>query len=127
MRALLLPGAGRLPFTGHLRMRVGDAHVAARVAHGSSPVEAWAAVCALHAAWADAEPTLEALLARADRDREALGPAKGEDLALLLVQADGRHEAHGLAEVHSLGDARVGLVEGDPAPAEGADLVELCG
>lgn len=124
-RALLIGASGRLPFTGHLRMNVGDADVAARVAAGCAPTEAWNAVCALHAALEGCEPTMAAMLARVDAVREDLGPAKGEDLALLIVSEDG-FEAHNLDETWEIEGAVIGLGAGDPKPMS-EDLRAHCG
>ncbi len=96
-RALLLSSAKRHPFVGHLRLHLRGsacADLAARVAHTQDPEAAWQAVCALHAALAQArgetatelsESIWAALLAL---DRGELGPARGEDLSLLVVAWD---------------------------------------
>ncbi len=96
-RALLLSSAKRHPFVGHLRLKlrgVASADVAARVAHTQEPEAAWQAVCALHqvlegcqggSATALSEAIWTALI---EADRGLLGPARGEDLSVLLVAWD---------------------------------------
>lgn len=97
-RALLLGGPGRYPFNGHLRLAVqrGSAqlHLAAAVATRSEPPVAYAAAALLRAALADIQGRDRFTLLRAAWDRlaamepGALGPARGEDLALLMVAWD---------------------------------------
>ncbi|MCB9796952.1 MAG: hypothetical protein H6741_30075 [Alphaproteobacteria bacterium] len=128
-RALLLGSSGRLPFNGHLRVsRLTDGvrlQVAARVAHGAPPPEAWEAVCAAYAALAAAEghdrwqlcrDAWERLLAV---DRGRLGPASGADLSLLMVTEDAGGETIsgvGLAALHTLerGELRPVVPAGHP-------------
>ncbi len=99
-RALLLGGPGRYPFNGHLRLVLerGSAclHLSAAVAVGSEPPVAWAAARALRDCLRGVEGRDRFDLLRSAWDRLAtldtalLGPAQGEDLALLMVAEDGR-------------------------------------
>lgn len=139
-RALLLGGTGRLPFNGHLRLRVvGDGAqlwAAARVAAGLPPEAAWRAVVALHGALSGARGSsaMELLVgcgvALDQLDPAALGPAKGGDLSLLLVASgpDGSlWSARGLDAVWSADLRPVNLpTDPTPAPAPEGFLVGRC-
>ncbi len=99
-RALLLGGAGRYPFNGHLRLVVerGSAslHVAGSLAVGSEPPVAYAAAGALRRCLARVEGGDRHGLLRSAWERLAaldpslLGPAQGDDLALIMLAEDGR-------------------------------------
>ncbi|HJN77311.1 MAG TPA: hypothetical protein QGF58_25525 [Myxococcota bacterium] len=151
-RALLIGASGRLRFNGHVRFRVGDAtasaDIAARVAAGCPPVQAWAAVVELHRLLHDvpSEGNGLALIAevirRLDEGAEGLGPARGEDLALLIVASDElgwSWAGRGLARVwtveglrpvqegEAISEALVALGEGDPEPRDMDDIEALVG
>lgn len=118
-RALLLGSPGWHPFNGHLRLRLGDArvglHVAGAVAAGGPPPVAFAGAAALQgslttAAGDDRFALLRSAWERlAALDPAALGPAAGQDLALLLVAFDPEGwciAGTGLAAVFGLDAAR---------------------
>lgn len=96
--ALMLRGAGRFPFNGLFELtRVqGDCwlSVAGRIAGSSAPEVTWDILVTVHEALADAcaPDRLGALRTVWDRvltlPRQALGPAQGKDLSLLLVATD---------------------------------------
>lgn len=125
-RALLLGGPGRYPFNGHLRLVIerGAAclHLAGTVAAGSEPPVAWAAARALRRQLAKAEGRDRFGLLRsawellAAVDLSTLGPAHGDDLALVMVAEDGRGigiAGTGLAALYALDAQAVPLIEPD--------------
>lgn len=151
-RALLIGASGRLPFNGHMRLHLGDerasADIAARVAAGCPPVEAWAAVRRLHAALQDvpsegiALELIAAVFRRIDAVSDELGPARGEDLAVLVVASDSggiSWAGRGLSKVWSAEDGRpieegdvasgplFALGAGDPEPRDLSDVEALVG
>ena len=124
-RALILGSPGRYPFNGHLRLalRSGAArlHLAAVVAPGCEPPVAHAATVALRAQLVDAEGSGRFDLLRsawdllAGIDPSLLGPARGGDLALLLVAWDDEGlgvAGTGLDALHALGTQVEPLLEG---------------
>lgn len=93
---LLVGREGDWPFAGHFRGRLGPVAFAGCVAATAGPEAAWRAGRAVEAALraggppqADRRRALSILWARLDGvDRDALGPERGADLALLLLATD---------------------------------------
>ncbi len=125
-RALLLGGPGRYPFNGQLRLTVerGTArlHIAGVVSAGSEPPAAWAAARVLHRALAPVEGRDRFSLLRSAWERLAqlepaeLGPARGEDLGLLMVAEDTRGlgiAGTGLAGLWALDATAEPMIEGE--------------
>jgi hypothetical protein len=125
-RALLLGAPGRYPFNGHLRLLVegGTArlHVAGAVSPGCEPPVAWSAAAAVRACLAGVHGRDRFELLRsaweqlATLDPALLGPARGEDLALLMVAVDTRGlgvAGTGLAALYALDTVAEPLLEGD--------------
>ncbi len=102
-RALLLGGPGRLPFNGQLRLVLergaGALHAVGALASSAEPPVAFAAAAVVRQALQGVQGAGRFDLLRSAWDQlaaielAALGPAAGEDLALLLLAAD----ADGLA------------------------------
>ncbi len=125
-RALLLGGPGRYPFNGHVRLVVAHGaarlHVAAVVCAGSEPPRAWAAAGHLRAALAGVDGRDRFGLLRsawqrlAELDCDSLGPARGEDLGLLMVAEDPHGlgvAGTGLDALYALGEQPELLLEGE--------------
>lgn len=98
-RALIVGDPGRTPFVGHLRALVQAERAwlaaAGRIAAGAGPEGAWGPARALEAAIAGVarKGDRNSLLWRAWEavgalPGDALGPAQGQDLALLLLAGD---------------------------------------
>ncbi len=125
-RALLLGGPGRYPFNGHLRLSLrhdrARLHIAAVVASGSEPPVAFDAAAALRAQLVDVSGRTRFALLRSawerlsELDLGLLGPARGQDLGLLMVawDDDGLGVAGtGLSALHAVADGVEPLLEGE--------------
>jgi len=96
---LLLPGAGRYPFNGVFDLSSSAEgcvlRVTGRVAHSTPPEQTWPVVLRVHEALRGVGDSDRLLTVRSVWDRvltlprQALGPAQGQDLSLLVFARDG--------------------------------------
>ncbi len=116
----LTPSRARLPYSGHLSLRLlrGQAslEIAARIASGLPPEQSWDVVLELqrlleNVDGQDGPALIESLWRTLQSAPETLGPTKGADLSLLAMAQDphgcwlsgcGISQVHELPQAHTL-------------------------